>query len=1454
MLNTIISFSIRNKLVIALFTLGLLLWGGYSVTQLPIDALPDITDNQVQIITVTPALAAQEVERLITFPIEQEIANVPKVHEVRSMSRFGLSVITVVFNDGVDIYWARQQISERLTQINNDIPKGLGQPTLAPISSGLGEIYQYILKPKKGYEHQYTATDLRTLQDWVVRKQLVGVPGVADVSSFGGYLKQYEIAINPAQLRSYNLSISQVFAALAGNNQNTGGAYIDKYPNAYFIRTEGLVQSLTDISTIVVANTPNNTPILIKDIATVQYGAANRYGAMTYNNQGEVTGAVVLMLKGENSNAVVSRVKERMVQIQKTLPEGVIIEAFLDRSKLVNRAISTVQTNLLEGALIVILVLILFLGNLRAGLIVASVIPLALLFAIAMMNLFGVSGNLMSLGAIDFGLIVDGAVIIVEATLHHLGMRTITQRLTQPEMDSEVYEAASKMRKSASFGELIILIVYLPILALVGIEGKMFAPMAQTVSFAIVGAFILSLTYVPMISSVLLSKNSTHTPTFSDKMMARIERTYIPILTTMVAHQRKVIGSAVLLFVASIALFATMGGEFIPTLDEGDFAVETRVLTGSSMSKTIDAMQKAAGVLLAQYPNEVKEVVSKIGSSEIPTDPMPIEAGDMIIMLKDKHLWTKATDRDELSELMTATLQTAVPGVAFGFQQPIQMRFNELMTGAKQDVVLKIFGDDLETLSTLAQKAAKQAQTIDGVKDLYVEEVTGLPQIIINIKRAEVAKYGLSIETINQAVNTAFAGQVAGTVYEGEKRFDMVVRLDKQNRSSIADVQQLFITAPSGAQIPLIQLADVSLKLGPNQIQREDKQRRISVGFNVRGRDVESVVNELNKKITAKIKLPTGYYTSVGGQFQNLQQAKARLGIAVPLALLLILLLLFFAFNSMKYAVLIFTSIPMSAIGGVLALWLRGMPFSISAGVGFIALFGVAVLNGIVLIAEFNRLKNEGGITSLYDIVLQGTKTRLRPVLMTAAVASLGFIPMAISSNAGAEVQKPLATVVIGGLITSTLLTLLVLPCLYIVAEKLKKRSNNRLNKAFALIVILLLSTTTFAQSTLTMPDALTTAVANSNALSAAELSIKIAQLQAKQAFELPKTNVTLLHGQYNSYAKNDNNITITQGLPFPTTIIAKKNVANAYADVAKLSKQELLNSLTLRVKQAYLQWQYLQAMYEIALQQDSVFSEFARIALARYKGGDVNELEYNNAQNHQELIQSNIRKLKLQTTNAMRQITHIMGISAVIVINCTPLIEEKNTPLIDSLAIANNAQLAVLKSSIIAYQKEHKLVRSTLLPDITLGYFNQSLIGSPTDYTNSALANGSNRFQGVQVGLALPLLAFTQGAKIKASILTMQAAQTNYTKNESALRNEFNNAYNQYLGYKESINYYTTSAKTHANKAIQQSNLLYKKGEIPYTEYLYNVNNAYQIHQNYLQTLVDINTSIYTMEYLAGK
>ena len=1030
MIDSIIRFSIHNKLVIGLFVLLLIAWGSYSLSQLPMDALPDITNNQVQVITVAPTLASQEVEQYVTAPIEAACSSLPDMIELRSISRTGLSVITIVFDDKVDVYKARQMVNERLKEAEEHIPKGVGSPDLAPASTGLSEIYQYVLHTKPGYESSYSDMELRTFQDWIVKRQLLGIPGIAEINTLGGHLKQYEIAVNTQKLKAMNVTMTELFESLEKNNESTGGSYIEKGTNSYFIRGMGMVENLSDIESIVVKETAG-VPVLVRNIANVQYGSAIRYGAATRNGEGEVVVGVVMMLKGQNSAAVTKLVKERIAIIQKSLPEGVVIEPFLDRTELVDRAINTVTTNLVEGGLIVIFILVLLLGNLRAGLVVATVIPLSLLFALGLMHFFGVSGNLMSLGAIDFGIIVDGAVIIVESIVHRISSTNFTGKklLSQAQMDEEVYQASSRIRTSAAFGEIIILIVYLPILTLTGIEGKMFGPMAQTVSFAILGAFILSLTYVPMMSALMLSKKTGHKRNISDKLMDFFQWIYNPMIHFALRRKMVVLLTSVILFIGSLLLFLRMGGEFIPTLEEGDFALNTRIMAGSSLSQNVIIITRLETMLKEKFP-EVKQVVSRIGSAEIPTDPMSVEVADIIISLKDKADWTSAATREELADKIKDELSN-LPGVSMEISQPIQLRFNELMTGVRADVAVKIFGENLDTLAKKGSEVIRLIENIQGVADLKAEQVTGLPQITVKYDRERISQYGLSIYDINRVLRTAFAGEVAGVVFEGEKRFDIVVRLQKELRTDIAAIRNLSIPLKSGAQIPLSQLAAINFNAAPMQISRDDGKRRITLGLNVRNRDVQSVVEEIQEKLENELILPAGYYLTYGGQFENLIEANKRLAIAVPSALFLILVLLYFTFNSLRQTLLVFTAVPLSAIGGVVALWIRDMPFSISAGVGFIALFGVAVLNGIVLIGYFNQLKKEG-ITDIVERVLTGTRVRLRPVLMTAAVASLGFLPMALSGSAGAEVQRPLATVVIGGLISATLLTLIVLPVLYI--------------------------------------------------------------------------------------------------------------------------------------------------------------------------------------------------------------------------------------------------------------------------------------------------------------------------------------------------------------------------------------------------------------------------------------
>ena len=1038
MLANIIGFSIRNKLGVLLLLAGLVGWGGYSALNLPLDAIPDVTNNQVQVITQSPALATQEIEQLLTVPLEVSLRNLPGVSEIRSISRFGLSVITVVFDDGIDTYRTRQLVAEKLSAAQSNLGAGLGTPQLAPITTGLGEIYQYTLRVQPGYEHRYGLAALRDVQDWVVKRQLAGVPGVVDVSSFGGYVRQYEVAIDPDRLAASGVSLPELYAAVQDNNANTGGSYLERGPNAYFIRGEGRATSLADIGNSVIKQTAPGTPLLVRDVATVRFGHATRYGAMTRNGQGETVGGIVLMLKGASSEETIKGVKARVAEIQRSLPPGLLIEPFLDRTKLIDKAIRTVAQNLLEGGVIVVLVLLLLLGNLRAGLVVAGMIPLCMLFALALMRLFGVSANLMSLGALDFGLIVDGAVIVVEAMIFQLvaageSAGSDAVATPAPDVDAVAQAAATRLMRSALFGQLIILIVYFPILALTGIEGKMFRPMALTVSFAIMGAMLLCLTYVPAVAAWALRGGIRREGKLAARLMGYVHRAYDPLIRGALRGRWWVLGGAGALLGLGGLAFARLGGEFIPQLDEGDFAVNVTLAPGSSLAQSIATTSQVQRILLRKFP-EVVQVVGKIGTSEIPTDPMSVEDSDQIIILKERNAWTSAHTREDLADLMQRAL-AGVPGVSLEFQQPIQMRFNELIAGTKSDISIKIYGDDLDVLFEQAQRAAALIRPLPGVGDLKVEQVVGLPQLRVRYDRQKLAQYGLRVADLNTLLRTSFAGEVAGEVYENERRYDLVLRLDSLHRRSPDDLRRLLVDLPDGHKIPLEDVAAVAFRNAPMQISRDDARRRINLGVNVRNRDVQGLVAAIQARLAGRLQLPPGYTIRYGGAFENLQRATARLAVVVPIALLLIFLLLYFSFRSVKEALLVFSGIPLAAIGGVLALWGRGMPFSISAGVGFIALFGVAVLNGIVLMASLNELE-AAGVANVQQRILRATAERLRPVLLTAAVASLGFLPMALSSSAGAEVQKPLATVVIGGLLSATLLTLVVLPVLYALTTK----------------------------------------------------------------------------------------------------------------------------------------------------------------------------------------------------------------------------------------------------------------------------------------------------------------------------------------------------------------------------------------------------------------------------------
>lgn len=1443
MFERIINFSIHNKLVVGVGVVGLIVWGVVSFRNLPIDAVPDITNNQVQVVTLSPSLAAQEVERLITMPVELTLASIHGISEMRSISRFGLSVVTIVFEDDIDVYWARAQVDQRLIEIQQQVPQNLGSPILAPLTTGLGEIYQYTLRVKPGFEAQYDDIKLREIQDWIVRRRILGTDGVADVSSFGGRLKQIEVSVDPERLRSMGLSMADLMSAMSKNNQNAGGAYIEKGPQLYYIRTEGLAQSIDDVSRIAVKITAAGTPVLMRDVATVRIGNAVRYGAMTMDATGETVGGIVMMLKGANSSKVIDKVKTRMNEISKTLPAGIEIVPFLDRTKLVNKAISTVSTNLIEGALIVIFVLVLLLGNVRAGLIVASVIPLSMLFALGLMSAFGVSGNLMSLGAIDFGLIVDGAVIIVENVLHVLERRRSKTKAT----DEEVGAAALSIRRSSAFGEIIIMMVYLPILALVGIEGKMFRPMAQTVMFAIMGAFLLSTTYVPMMSALLLKNVRPHGLSISDRIMHFFQSQYAPVRHLAMRYKGAILAASGLAFAASAVLFLSMGGEFIPQLDEGDFAVETRLMTGSSLNATIATATKAASLLKANFP-EVERVVGKIGTSEIPLDPMPMEACDLIIVLKDKKEWTSAHSREELAAKMQACLST-LPGVTYGFQQPIQMRFNELMTGARQDVVIKIFGDDMDTLAAKAAAVADMVGKVEGAQDVYLEQVSGLPQVVVRIDRAACARLGVNVDDVNRTVEAAFAGTSAGSMYENERRFDIVVRMDSTMRHDPLDLGRLFVPTMSGANVPIAQVASINVMVGPNQIQREDTKRRITVGFNVRGRDVQSIVDEIESKIGASVQLPTGYYTTYGGQFENLNAAKDRLLIALPAALLLIFFLLYVTFKSLTQSALIFTAIPLSAIGGIVALYLRGMPFSISAGIGFIALFGVAVLNGIVLIGQFNTLRAEG-MTNTHRIIFTGTTARLRPVVMTAMVASLGFLPMALSTGDGAEVQRPLATVVIGGLITSTLLTLIVIPILYYFVERFWTKRTERLRAAaFVVLMMVLIGAPALqAQRTITREEAVQRAMQANRSVRLSRSTV--AQLDALQgaAVDLGKTTVQYMGGQYNS-TNYDNNFTIGQTIPFPTVLSSQHALAAARTDEARAQSVLTERQIRAEVERAYERIVMLRAHRTILAEQEALLDTSATVARLRERVGETPMMARVSTETQLAEVRMQGRQLEQDIRSANNDL-RLLITSDTTVTAADTVLTPFPTPTDTTLA---KPIVGLLEKQVQVAEEATNVETSRYWPDISLGYFNQSLIGVQNINGVDQYYGAGARFQGFTVGLQLPLWFGPVAARSQQADLQQQFAREQQHVETWSLTERIRQRRAEVASLYEMTRFYLDRALPDAALLQQQSLRAYQAGEIGYLEHQTALLRSLTVRQNAIDAIYRYNLVVIELQTLVN-
>ncbi len=1465
MINKIIFYSINNKFIIGLFIVALVGTGIWSMGTINLGSVPDITNNQVQVITVAPNLGTEDIEQFVTYPVELAMANLPDVVELRSVSRFGLSVVTIVFEDDMGTYLPRQLVQEKLIGVSEEIPEGFGKPFMAPITTGLGEIFQYSLKVKEGYDGQYDAMDLRTIQDWMVKRQMALIPGVVEVNAFGGYVKQYEIALNPGKLNNFGITMAQVFEALKKNNANTGGAYIEKNHQANFIRGEGLARSIKDLENTVVA-IQNGSPVLISDVAEkVGYGSQVRYGAFTQDGH-ESVGGQILMLKGESPGNVIKNVTKRIKEIQKSLPEGVYIEPFLDRSSLIHRTTSTVEKNLIEGSLIVIFVLILLLGSLRGGLITASVIPLSLLFAFILMKQFGVWANLMSLGAIDFGIIVDGAVIIVEGMVHHIQKRIKKSKapFDQAEMDEMAYDSASTMMNSAFFGQLIILIVFMPILFLTGIEGKMFRPMAFTFGFAVLGAIILSLTYVPMISSMFLkpSKNPNNwfskveegIEKFSDKVMAVLNKGYRPLLSFALRFNKGIIAGSLFLFALAVYIFSSMGGEFIPKLDEGDIAMQALIKPGSALTESIEVSKKLQNLVM-EFP-EVKTMVSRIGVAEIPTDPMPMDIADSYIILeKDRGKWTSASTKEDLIEKIKDKI-SVIPGVNFVFTQPVELRFNELLTGVREDIAIKLYGEDLNVLADKIKEIAAIVRTVPGAADLNVEATSGLPQMTVRYDRAKMAQYGLTIDKLNDYVSTAFAGETASVIFEGEKKFDVVLRLAEEFRQDINSLKDLYVDLPNGQQVPLKEVSEISYKSGPMQISRDNTYRRISIGVNVRGRDVKSMVEEIQEKLDAQLKLPAGYYITYGGSFENLQRASDRLMVVVPIALALIFILLYFALKSVSQSVMIYMAVPLAAIGGVFSLLVRGMPFSISAGVGFIVLFGVAVLNGLVLINKFNELK-ESGMTNIKDRIFEATHERLRPILLTATAAIMGFIPMAVSTSGGAEVQRPLATVVIGGLITATFLTLVVIPVLYNWLESRKdkkdgKSSPGRVKEGLPVMTILLLmggflSSSTIAAQDKTIPleltlvETLDMAKENYPSLRASNAFIEREKAMKGTSFDLGSTQIFMgKEEEGNGQPGVETTIGIQQG---NIDLFSGFSKSRLYRERIKLGEKLYIaneQQLLRNVMKAYYQIMYSKAQLQLAENLDSIYSNFKNAAKLRYDTGETGKLEFIAASTEYQQIKVLRQQTRDDIEIAKSALKQYLGTDRSIEIADTDFTRIDYKIVLDTIGVANNPILQFSLQNAEVSKANIRVEKSEFLPKLSFSYGKQEVDNIPG-------------FSTYQAGISLPLWFLPQRSRIKAAKADAMVAENQYLEQKAVATSTVSQLFKAFDKTLKTLRYYEEDALPLAEEQITTAELASKEGEIGYVNYITILNSAIRIKQNYLQYLNQYNQQAIELQYQLG-
>jgi cobalt-zinc-cadmium resistance protein CzcA len=1440
MLDQLIQFSIRRKLFIGFTTLFLIAGGIYCLFDLPVDAVPDITNNQVQVVTVSPSLSPREVEQLITTPVEMAMANILHVTGIRSVSRYGLSVVTIIFEDNVPLLDAGQLVDEQIQVVAKDFSAGSGIPQLMPFSTGLGEIFQYTLEVEPGFKGQYSLTDLRTIQDWIVKKQFSGMPGIIEVSSFGGYQKQYEVAADPGKMHSLDVSLRDICDALEGSNQNSEGSYIEKYNNAYYIRTEGLLKTLEDIENIVIRSDRVH-PVLIRDVGQVQMGHATRYGALTAEGKGEAVGGVILMLKGASSSQVISLVKQRMKIIQQGLPEGIRIREHLDRSRLIKSIIHTLTKNLAGGGLLVIIVLVLLSGNLRAGLITASLVPLSLLFSFILMRISGVQANLMSLGAVNFGMVITGAVILLEGINQYLHSHYQGKTLDREEMNGAVLQAIRSIQKPAMFGMFIMFIVFIPVLRLPGIEGKMFLPMAQTLSCVIPGALLLTFTYVPMMASTFLSREMSSKPGFSERFFNLVKRSYQPVLKLALRFRYTVLLLCFLFLGVSIWGFFQLGGEFIPQLSEGELAVQMSLPPGSSLSESIELSTRVEQVLKQNFP-EVLQAVSRTGTAEFPADPMSFEDADIILEMKDRREWTTAHSREEMINRMKEKLEV-VTGASFAFTQPMQLRLNELMTGVRSDIAVKISGDDINELLRLSREASALIRKVPGAVDVKAEKTAGLRQLIVHYNHEKMALYGVRVKELNDVVKMAFAGGVAGTVFEEERKFDLVVRLREDCRKE-ARLDQLFVRLGNGTLLPLSEVASLEFYSGPMQISRDDSRRRVAIGVNVRGRDEESVLNEIEQVLRKNLQMPPGYDLSFDGQPENLRLASGRLAIAIPAAFMLILLLLFFTFKSIRYALINFAAIPLSIIGGIAALAIRGMPFSISAGVGFIVLSGVSVLPGILLIKSFIQMKKEGEFP-LHELAERSALFQFRTILITTLVATLGFVPMVFSTSTGAEILKPLATVVFGGLISSTLLGMLVLPILYTIFSSEFRIFRWRIRFTETLGILLLLCFLSPARLSgqentakmISLEEAISLGLKNHPDARNARLAMERIRAERMAIFNPGLSSFNYQRGQINS-AMQDESMEITQELGSLLTPFARASYVKKLIITGKNEEAMSLCKLEGEIKSAWFNWIYAINHARLMAEKMEQAASFMKAARARFETGEDNLLERTVAETQYAELQMQNNQSQEELVKSGNELRMYTGLEGAIVPTSSGMELYAIRPSADSSSrYPGTLVLNYYTSRYELARANRRVEQSRFFPELSAGYFRQQI-------------DGVAGFEGWQAGVAVPLWFLPQAAATRQARIDMDMAKNDLIFQQKNLQLTVDNLLAELQKLFEEISYYNSHGLVQADLLIKTASMQFEKEDIGYLEYMQAVQAALSIRESYLDAVNRYNQLAVKLEF----